>query len=83
VTLLVTHDSLAGDDNNSLMLQLRYYVILTAKREFYPRLIVEKKPGKFRTVSTVTPVGLLQVVFFLKKESISINEKSKKQVLIT
>jgi len=53
VTLLVAHDPPApGDD--PLRLALKYYVVLSSKREYYPRLIVEKKPGKFRTVSTAT-----------------------------
>ena len=53
VTLLVAHDPPApGDD--PLKLTLKYYVVLSSKREYYPRLLVEKKPGKFRTVSTAT-----------------------------
>ena len=55
VTLLVAHDPPSpGDD--LLRLTLKYYVILSSKREYYPRLLVEKKPGKFRTVSTATLV---------------------------
>lgn len=53
VTLLVAHDQV-GDD--PLTLFLKYFVIMSSKRDFYPRLLVEKKPGKFRTVSTATPV---------------------------
>lgn len=53
VTMLVAHDPVAEDP---MALSIRYYVILTSKREYYPRLVIEKKPGKFRTVSTVTPV---------------------------
>ena len=54
VTLLVTHEPpTVVDDNYTLV--LKYYVILSSKREVYPRLLAEKKSGKFRTVSTVAP----------------------------
>ena len=54
VTLLVTHEPPTVVDD-SYTLVLKYYVILSSKREVYPRLLAEKKSGKFRTVSTVTP----------------------------
>ena len=54
VTLLVTHEPpTVVDDNYTLV--LKYYVILSSKKEVYPRLLAEKKSGKFRTVSKVTP----------------------------
>jgi hypothetical protein len=54
VTLLVTHEPPTVVDEN-FTLVLKYYVILSSKREVYPRLLAEKKSGKFRTVSTVAP----------------------------
>lgn len=62
VTLLVAHDQV-GDD--PLTLFLKYFVIMSSKRDFYPRLLVEKKPGKFRTVSTATPVQSLHFNYYL------------------
>uniref|UniRef100_A0A0N7ZXW0 Protein SZT2 n=1 Tax=Daphnia magna TaxID=35525 RepID=A0A0N7ZXW0_9CRUS len=53
VTLLVSHESVVEDP---MTIFIKFYVIMTSKREYYPRLLVEKKPGKFRTVSTATPV---------------------------
>ena len=54
VTLLVTHEPPTVVDDNYTLVP-KYYVILSSKREVYPRLLAEKKSGKFRTVSTVTP----------------------------
>ena len=67
VTLLVAHEPVPED---TFTLFLKYYVILSSKREFYPRLVVEKKPGKFRTVSSVAPVilhslGMIELLFIL------------------
>jgi hypothetical protein len=53
VTLLVSHESVNKDP---MTIFIKFYVIMTSKREYYPRLLMEKKPGKFRTVSTATPV---------------------------
>jgi hypothetical protein len=53
VTLLVSHESVCEDP---MTIFIKFYVIMTSKREYYPRLLMEKKPGKFRTVSTATPV---------------------------
>lgn len=57
VTLLVSHESVSEDP---LTIFIKFYVIMTSKREYYPRLLVEKKPGKFRTVSTATPVSIFK-----------------------
>lgn len=53
VTLLIAHDLVNEDP---LKLSLKYYVILSSKCDVYPRLVAEKKPGKFLTVSTGAPV---------------------------
>ena len=54
VTLLIAHD-LVNDD--PLKLSLKYYVILSSKRDVHPRLVAERRPGKFLTVSTGAPVS--------------------------
>ncbi|XP_042227057.1 KICSTOR complex protein SZT2-like isoform X3 [Homarus americanus] len=60
VTLLVSHNTSADIELESLhpnILHLNFYVILTSTREVYPNRILEKKMGRFRTVSTAPFVG--------------------------
>ena len=40
----------------------RYYVVMTSKRQLYPMYAVEKKLGKFRTVSTSHTLKFLQKI---------------------
>ncbi|XP_052124949.1 KICSTOR complex protein SZT2 isoform X2 [Frankliniella occidentalis] len=56
VTLIVTHDpSPELPDQNQL--KLKYFIVLTSRRELYPKAEVERKQGKFRTVSTANVPG--------------------------
>ena len=41
---------------------LRYFVVMTSKRQLYPMYAVEKKLGKFRTVSTSHTLKFLQKI---------------------
>ncbi|XP_063220375.1 KICSTOR complex protein SZT2-like isoform X2 [Bacillus rossius redtenbacheri] len=60
VTVVVFHETESGDegrdasvkDDQNLIL-LKYYIILTSRRELFPKLEVEHKLGKFCTVSTL------------------------------
>ncbi|XP_076055800.1 KICSTOR complex protein SZT2-like isoform X3 [Oratosquilla oratoria] len=54
VTLLVSHDASAaanGPESQSHILHLKFYVILTSRRELFPNSNVEKKMGNFKMVS--------------------------------
>ncbi|XP_037802510.1 KICSTOR complex protein SZT2-like isoform X10 [Penaeus monodon] len=60
VTLLVSHNATLDahpSDQQLNVLHLNFYVILTSRREMYPNRILEKKMGKFRTVSTAPSLG--------------------------
>ncbi|XP_047479590.1 KICSTOR complex protein SZT2-like isoform X5 [Penaeus chinensis] len=60
VTLLVSHNATLdaqSSDQQLNVLHLNFYVILTSRREMYPNRILEKKMGKFRTVSTAPSLG--------------------------
>ncbi|PSN35424.1 hypothetical protein C0J52_13195, partial [Blattella germanica] len=57
-TLIVAHDREDESDLNSL--HIKYYIILTSRRELYPKLEVERKLGKFCTVSTASVTTPLQ-----------------------
>ncbi|XP_069157334.1 KICSTOR complex protein SZT2 isoform X2 [Procambarus clarkii] len=60
VTLLVSHNTsgeLHVGNMHPNILHLNFYVILTSTREMYPNRILEKKMGKFRTVSTAPSLG--------------------------
>ncbi|KAK3871475.1 hypothetical protein Pcinc_023382 [Petrolisthes cinctipes] len=60
VTLLVSHDTSPNTSPDARLeepipniLHLNFYVILTSRREMYPNRILEKKMGRFRTVSVL------------------------------
>ena len=44
------------------VLRMKYFVVMTSKRQLYPMYGGEKKLGKFRTVSTSTFLKLLQKI---------------------
>ncbi|XP_075219216.1 KICSTOR complex protein SZT2-like isoform X2 [Lycorma delicatula] len=52
VTLIVSHDDNCSDQT---VLSLKYYLLLTSRRELYPKLEIERKLGKFCTVSIASP----------------------------
>ncbi|XP_049806805.1 KICSTOR complex protein SZT2-like [Schistocerca nitens] len=58
ITLIVSHNSFLYDQAEKSIeestLRLKYYIILTSRRELYPKLEIERKLGKFCTVSTAT-----------------------------
>ena len=44
------------------VLRMKYFVVMTSKRQLYPMYGGEKKLGKFRTVSTSASLKLLQKI---------------------
>uniref|UniRef100_T1IR37 A-kinase anchor protein 2 C-terminal domain-containing protein n=1 Tax=Strigamia maritima TaxID=126957 RepID=T1IR37_STRMM len=56
ISLLISHDKTPRDDSDQFTLVLKYFIILTSRRELYPRAVVDKKLGKFRTVATASPI---------------------------
>lgn len=64
VTLIVAHEAGAGAASSTDLavagqsqLCLKYFIVLTSRRELYPKAEVERKQGKFRTVSTAHVPG--------------------------
>lgn len=57
--------------NSANMLTLKYFVTMTSKRQLYPLFGVEKKLGKFRTVSTSRVSLKLPVHIFINSYSSS------------
>ncbi|KAF4533500.1 hypothetical protein B566_EDAN000985 [Ephemera danica] len=53
VTLIVAHENIDGSGSNTL--HLKYFIILTSRREHYPKHVIERKLGKFCTVPLATP----------------------------
>jgi len=54
VSLILSYDNcpLGMPDKEKDVLRLKYFILMTSKRELYPMYGVEKKLGKFKTVST-------------------------------
>ncbi|XP_059469171.1 KICSTOR complex protein SZT2-like [Neocloeon triangulifer] len=55
VTLIISHAQMDDEPQNPFALNLKYYILLTSRREHFPKHIVERKLGKFCTVPLATP----------------------------
>jgi len=64
VSLILSYDNcpLGMPDKDKDVLRLKYFVLMTSKRELYPMYGVEKKLGKFKTVSTSQSLKILQKI---------------------
>jgi len=64
VSLILSYDTcpIGMPEKDKDILRLKYFVIMTSKRELYPMYGVEKKLGKFKTVSTSQSLKILQKI---------------------
>jgi len=64
VSLILSYDNcaLGMPDKDKDLLRLKYFILMTSKRELYPMYGVEKKLGKFKTVSTSQTLKILQKI---------------------
>jgi len=64
VSLVISYDScgIGKSEKQKDLLKMKYFVVMTSKRQLYPMYGVEKKLGKFKTVSTSHSLKFLQKI---------------------
>ena len=68
VGLIITHDTSSGHHNldaDRTTLRLKYYVILTSKKELFPKHILEKKHGVKISAITQYSASMYCIDFFV------------------
>ncbi|XP_017776135.1 PREDICTED: protein SZT2-like [Nicrophorus vespilloides] len=59
ITLIISNISTTYNNSDNVI-HLKYYLILTSGREMYPKTEVERKLGKFRTVSSTSRTAIME-----------------------